>query len=523
MGMNVAVLLHNAAKAFGDAPAVSLGDGLTHDYAELGRRVARLAGAFGAALHLSPGDRIALAMRNRPHYLELLFASWHAGLVAVPINARLHPKEIEFILRNCGAKVCFVTEDLAPLIAPMCETLDDLRRVVCVDEGEYEALFAHDPIGLHPASPEAPAWIFYTSGTTGRPKGATLTHRSLVAMTLSYLADVDYLTTADAFIHLGPQSHAVGLFSIPFVAKGCHHVLPASGGFDAPELLDLVGRYANVTFFLTPTMLRRLLDAPAVASAETDNIRTILCGAAPVYLDDVERALSCFGPRLWIGYGQGESPLTITALPKDVLAAATQLRCVERMQSVGIPRTGVEVRVADSQDGTLPPGEIGEVMVRGDIVMAGYWNDPSATRDTLRNGWLHTGDLGVMDPDGFLTLKDRFKDLIISGGMNVYPREVEEALLCHSGVREVAVVGVSDAEWGERVVAFVVPRERQTPTEAELDRLCLQAIARFKRPRRYFFVAELPKNNYGKVLKTKLRALAQREIEQIFRKRLDRG
>jgi long-chain acyl-CoA synthetase len=503
--MNTACLLSSAAKAFGERPAISLGRERRLDYRALAERSATLAGALRALPGVKPGARIALVMNNRPQYLELLFAIWHAGLIAVPINARLHPKELAFILKHCEARICFVTDELAPPILSLREALPSLERVICVDEREYDTLLTSDAIAAAEVDPRAGAWVFYTSGTTGRPKGAILSHRSLIAMSISYLADVDYLTAHDAFVHLGPQSHAVGLFSLSFVAKAAHHILPASGGYDPEELIELIGHYPRLSFFLTPTMLRRLLDAPGIEEAKIDNLRSVLCGAAPVYVEDVKRAIARFGARFGIVYGQGESPCTITALPKEVLAEAATRGPKERLASVGINRTGVEVRVADAEDRELPPGEVGEVLVRGDVVMNGYWNDAEASAAALRNGWLHTGDLGFMDKDGFLTLKDRSKDVIISGGLNVYPREVEEVLLGHKAVSEVAVVGAPDPEWGERVAAFVALREGERATQSELDALCLKHIARFKRPRAYYFIDELPKNNYGKVLKTELR------------------
>jgi len=204
-------------------------------------------------------------------------------------------------------------------------------------------------------------------------------------------------------------------------------------------------------------------------------------------------------------YGQGESPMTITALARARHTDTAHPRYLERLASVGLPYANVEVRVADADDRTLPPGETGEVLVRGDTVMRGYWGNAEATAATLRGGWLHTGDMGAFDADGFLTLKDRSKDMIISGGSNIYPREVEEVLLRHAGVAEVSVVGAPHADWGEEVVAFIVARGGVSVTHDDLDRLCLEHIARFKRPKRYRFVEALPKNNYGKVLKTALR------------------
>jgi long-chain acyl-CoA synthetase len=225
-----------------------------------------------------------------------------------------------------------------------------------------------------------------------------------------------------------------------------------------------------------------------------------------MYLADIQDAIAVMGQRFVQIYGQGESPMTITALSRHHHADASHPRHAQRLASVGVAQSCVEVRVADAENRALAPGTPGEVLVRGDVVMKGYWRNPEATAAALRGGWLHTGDVGALDEDGFLTLMDRSKDLIISGGSNIYPREVEEVLLRHAGVQEVSVVGRPHPEWGEEVVAFVVRRADAAATEAELDRLCLDNIARFKRPKSYRFVAELPKNNYGKVLKTELRA-----------------
>jgi long-chain acyl-CoA synthetase len=226
-----------------------------------------------------------------------------------------------------------------------------------------------------------------------------------------------------------------------------------------------------------------------------------------MYVADLEKALELFGPRLYQLYGQGESPMTISGLSKRSHADTADPRWKERLGSCGVPRTGVLVRVVDDNDDELPPGEIGEVTTRSDCVMEGYWENPAANADTLRGGWLHTGDLGSMDEDGFLTLRDRSKDMIISGGSNIYPREIEEVLLRHPDLVEAAVVGRPHPDWGEEVVAFVVTKPGGIVKEPELDRLCLDHIARFKRPRQYRFVDSLPKNNYGKVLKTELRRL----------------
>jgi acyl-CoA synthetase (AMP-forming)/AMP-acid ligase II len=288
------------------------------------------------------------------------------------------------------------------------------------------------------------------------------------------------------------------------VAKGAASVFPASGALDGAELLGLLTRWPGMSFFAAPIMVKRLAADPALSGADLSGLKTIIYGGAPMYLTDLEEALETFGPRLAQIYGQGETPMTITGLSLADHADREHPRWQARMQGVGFPRTDVEVRVVDQDDRALPPGEAGEVVVRGGVVMAGYWDQPEETAEALRGGWLHTGDVGSFDDDGFLTLHDRSKDLIISGGMNIYPREVEEALMTHPGVQSVAVVGRRDPEWGEAVVAFVVTDD-PPPTEADLDRTCIERIARYKRPKEYHFVDALPTNNYGKVLKRELR------------------
>jgi long-chain acyl-CoA synthetase len=257
-------------------------------------------------------------------------------------------------------------------------------------------------------------------------------------------------------------------------------------------------------------MVKRLTEAAASSGARAPGLQTLVYGGGPMYLADIERAMALFGDRFAQIYGQGESPMTITALSKARHADRGHPRYFERLASVGLPHSVVEVEIRDASGRAMAAGDVGEVCVRGSVVMAGYWNNPEATSATLREGWLHTGDLGALDADGFLTLKDRSKDLIVTGGSNVYPREVEEVLLRHPAVAEAAVVGRPDAEWGEAIVAFVVPRGENPSTEA-LDRLCLDNIARFKRPKEYRFVERLPKNNYGKVVKTELRAALKPE------------
>jgi long-chain acyl-CoA synthetase len=464
--------------------------------------------AAGLAQRLRPNDRVALVMKNSPQYVELLFACWHAGLCAVPVNAKLHPRELEFILQNSGARLCFASAGRYAALAPLAASVDSLDEVIDADGPGYAALAAGPSMAVAARAAGDPAWLFYTSGTTGRPKGVTLTQKNVMAAILNYFSDVDAVAPGEAIIHAAPMSHGSGFYILPHVAHAGLNVVPESGGFDAPEIYALLQAHRGVTMFAAPTMVKRLVDYPG--DADTRNLKTIVYGGGPMYVADCKAALARFGYKLAQIYGQGESPMTITAMGKAIHAATEHPRYAERLASVGQAFTGVEVSVGDGHDRPLPANEIGEVLVRGDPVMAGYWDNPGASAETLRGGWLHTGDVGSMDEDGFLTLKDRSKDVIISGGSNIYPREVEEVLLRHPGVSEVSVVGGKHPEWGEIVIAFIVARGA-APDQAELDALCLDHIARFKRPKAYRFVAALPKNSTGKVLKTELRQMLQRE------------
>jgi long-chain acyl-CoA synthetase len=301
------------------------------------------------------------------------------------------------------------------------------------------------------------------------------------------------------------MSHGAGLYNFPNMLAGARHVIPESGAFDADEFLALAAHHRRATAFAAPTMVKRLVDRATAQALPDDAIKTIVYGGGPMYVADIRRALDVMGNRFVQIYGQGESPMTITVLSRDRHADRAHPDYEARLGSVGVAQSVVEVRVVDDRGRALPCGEAGEVIVRGDTVMRGYWRNAESTAAALRDGWLYTGDIGALDAHGFLTLKDRSKDLIISGGANIYPREVEEALLTHPGVDEACVVGRAHPEWGEEVVAFVVRRAGTDVDEAALDRVCLERIARFKRPRVYRFVDALPKSNYGKVLKREVR------------------
>lgn len=504
--MNLAVWVERHGRRRPDRPALALGERVHADWATFAARTAAGAAGLRQEFGLSPGGRVAILMSNRPEYLEAMFAVWHAGLVVVPVNARLHRDEVAYIVEHSTAAVVVTDAEHAGDADSMIGAVESLRSVVVAPGEQWDRLTASTPVALTDRRPDDPAWLFYTSGTTGRPKGATLTNRNLLMMSLSYFADIDPISPNDSVLHAAPLSHGSGLYGLPHIARGAVSVIPESGGGDGPEIVALMKRWPGMSFFAAPIMVKRLAADPAVADADLTDLKTIIYGGAPMYLADLENALGVFGPRLAQIYGQGETPMTITALSKADHDDHVDPQWQERMQSVGFPRTDVEVRVVDAEDRELPVGEIGEVVVRGDVVMAGYWNQPDATAETLRGGWLHTGDVGSFDEYGYLTLRDRSKDLIISGGMNIYPREVEEALLRHPGVRAVSVVGRPDTQWGESVVAFVVTADDGSPPSIDdLDQTCLDSIARFKRPKDYRFVDALPTNNYGKVLKRELR------------------
>lgn len=505
-GVNPAVWVQRHGRLRREAAAIAAGERVHLSWGEFAARTAAIAGGLREHPGVSPGERLAIVMSNRPEYLEALYSAWHAGLVAVPVNARLHRSEIAYILEHSAASVLVTDPEHAGDVESLTGEVASLRATVVAPGQRWERLAAAQPAALVDRRPEDPAWLFYTSGTTGRPKGATLTNRNLLAMSMSYYADIDQVMPWDCIVHAAPLSHGSGLYGLPHVARGALSVLPAAGGMDAAQLGVLLGRWSGVSFFAAPTMVKRLAADSQLTSAELSHLKTIVYGGAPMYLADLERALEVFGPRLAQIYGQGETPMTITGLSQADHAEREHPRWRERLQSVGVARTAVQVSVVDEEDRHLPAGEIGEVVVRGEVVMAGYWGAPQASAEALRGGWLHTGDLGSFDEQGYLTLRDRSRDLIISGGMNIYPREVEEALLHHPRVHSVAVVGRPDSEWGESVVAFIVPVDGAAPPpREELDRACLERIARFKRPREYYFVDSLPINSYGKVIKRQLR------------------
>lgn len=501
--MNIAMLLQRSAHVHGARPAIAFGSEVLANYRQFYEQAGRLARHLREDWGIAPGDRIGLCCANHAAYLEAMYAAWIAGAAVVPMNSKLHAREAAWILEHSEAKACWTdaaSRKQLRAVAP--------KDLAIFDIDSVSNLRSTQSLLVEPRGTDDLAWLFYTSGTTGRPKGVMLSHGNLLYATQCFLSDVHAVPPGEVLLHAAPQSHGSGLYNFAYVARAGLNVVPISRGFDEDEVLNMAQQYPGVCMFAAPTMVKRLVNAERAKPGRAQHIGIIIYGGGPMYLADIQDAIAVIGQRFAQIYGQGESPMTITTLPQHVIAEAAHSRHLERLASVGHVQLGVELSIMSEDGRELACGEIGEVCVRGPMVMRGYWKNQQATSEAIRDGWLRTGDVGVLDADGFLSLKDRSKDMIISGGSNIYPREVEEVLLRHPAVAECSVVGRPHPEWGEEVVAFVALKPDVPGVGAdELDALCLQNIARFKRPKHYRFANELPKNNYGKVLKTELRKL----------------
>lgn len=491
--MNVANLLRLSALCFPDRPALSWGR-TRLSYGEFDRRSAAFADWLvteGGA----PGGRVVLFLDNRPELLVTLFGTFRAGSTIVPCNSRLTAEELGFIVEDCGVAVV-VTDPAHETVARSAAAATGARVIVAGHE--LDAVLATPPATLEPAEvdPDDTAWIFYTSGTTGRPKGAMLSHAVLNFCTISWLADLTPLDEHDVTLHAAPLSHGAGFHALAATARAAHQVIPDAVSFDPAGILELIRARGVTNTWLVPTQIVMLTDAADHLPVPT--LQHVVYGGAPMTPAAMTRALERFGPVFVQLYGQGETPMTATFLRR-------QDHLPELLGSAGRPRPGIEIRIVDDAGQSLPPGEVGELVVRGPSVMSGYWNRPEATAETVVDGWLHTGDLGRMTADGIVFLLDRSKDMIISGGSNVYAVEVEQVLSQHPAVGEVAVVGVPDDLWGELVVAVVVPAPGEPVDTEALGRFCREHLAGYKLPRRFVVQDALPRNAYGKVLKRELR------------------
>jgi len=506
--MNISHWLYQTGLSRSSTPAIRFGTDLHATYGDFAQRSAAIGHYLTDTLNIGRGDRVALFVGNCPEYLEVLHGVFWIGAIAVPINHKLHPREAAWIISNAEAKVAITeTGNVYPGV-------DDLEGE-CIELGIWGDDLINVAQNAPPVTPpvdtdsDEVAWLFYTSGTTGRPKGVMLTHRNLIAMSMSYALDVDTVSPQDNSLYAAPMSHGAGLYHFPIIRAGGCHIVPQSRSFDPAEVAGLARELSNLVFFAAPTMVKRLIAHAAETGYDGAGIKTIIYGGGPMYLADIDEALSRFRVRFVHIYGQGESPMTITVLPHDLVVDTSHPNASARRASVGFAQACVQVRVVDKFMQDRATDEVGEVVVAGDTVMKGYWRNDDATAKTVVDGWLWTGDLGSIDRDGFLTLTDRSKDVIISGGTNIYPREVEETLLAHDAVFEVSVIGMPCTEWGEEVVSFVVLGADKTCDTVELDAWCKSRMASFKKPKQYHFLQDLPKNSYGKVLKTSLRESAQ--------------
>ena len=509
--MNIGQCLTKSARTFPNNLAIAYGTRKL-SYAEFNYRVNRLANALYKQ-GIRQGDNVAVLMYNCPEMLESMFAGFKAGCGVVPINFRLHPKEYAFIIKHSEAKVVIISPEFNEEIIKACALFPCVQSIItlsgaCDNLLDYESLLSAESDQYDDAGVDAEdvAWIFYTSGTTGSPKGAMLTHRNLLSMTMNFYADMaPGFGSSDVALHAAPLSHGSGCYALPNIAKGAANVILESKSFDTETVLRTIQEYRVTNMFAAPTMIKRLVDSPAIDRYDRSSLKYFNYGGAPMLVEDLINAMKKLGPCLVQLYGQAESPMTITYLSHTNHVLDGNSDQMKRLASAGIPRTDVEVEIVDPDGNELPPGETGEIVTRSDLVMKGYWRAPEATAEVLRDGWLHTGDMGYMDEHGYLFLMDRSKDMIISGGENIYPREIEEVIVGHSAVREVAVIGIPDSQWGEAIKAVVSLVPGGKATETELINFCTEHIARYKKPQSVDFVDELPKNNYGKIVKRELR------------------
>jgi long-chain acyl-CoA synthetase len=435
-----------------------------------------------------------------------------AGLGVVPMNARLHPDEHAYMIGDSGARFLVYHEEFSSHVATIRKHLTGVERFIAIGRGEpgdlsFEEVQAGRPATPPEASiePDDLAWIFYTSGTTGRPKGAMLTHRNLLAMVQLMLLDLNPAVETDVLLHGAAITHGSGISIFHHIARGAASAFPASRSFEPRRIFEAIQRYRATTMFMAPTMIHVLTTSGAHREYDLSSLHTVFYGGGPMYVEQQQAAVATFGPIFCQLFGQGEAPMACAALPKAEHLPGDDPVKLRRLASAGRETTGVRVRIVDDADREVPAGSPGEIVVRGDLVMKGYWNAPEASAETLRGGWLHTGDVGHLDADGYLYITDRKKDMIISGGANIYPRELEEVICAHPAVHEVAVIGVPDEKWGESVRAVVVLRPGARATEPEIVEHCRRHLASYKKPAAVEFLAELPKNAYGKILKRELR------------------
>jgi len=509
--VDVLYALRRARQLHADAVAAYDGD-RSITYAQFADRVMRTANAL-RDLGVQPGERVAVLMLNSLRYFELYYAVPMAGAVIVPINIRWNAAEIVFGLSDSGARLLVVDDCFARLAPALSASLPELQYLFAGNAAcpagmaDYEARAAV----ASPTSQDGPlpdengvVALFYTSGSTGGPKGVMLTHKNLYANALHGM--VALTVTRDwVWLHAAPMFHvadATVVYSL-VMRGGRSCFIPA---FDPEACLQAIERYRVTHMFVVPTMLNAMVNHPSFDRYDTSSLRMMAYGASPMPLDLLRRAQEKLHCPFAQGYGLTESSPGLTYLGPEDHTLENADRQFAPVKSAGRAMMGVELRVVDLMDRELPPGEVGEVVARGDNIMKGYWNQPAITADTLRGGWLHTGDMGMFDARGYLYILDRRKDMIKPGGENVYSPEVESMIASHPEVLEVAVIGLPDEKWGEAIKAVVVRRLGSALTEQGLIDYCRERMAHFKCPASVDFMETLPKGGTGKVQKTVLRA-----------------
>jgi long-chain acyl-CoA synthetase len=489
-----------------DRPASLDGD-VTITFAQHLDRVARLSHGLRSELGVAPGDRFAVMALNSHHYLELYHAAFLGAGVVNPLNLRLAPKELEYILQNSGTKVCFTDQFFAGVIDKV-RGEAGLEHVVLIgggdvphDHGFEDLVSAAEPVIPDEPEEDDAAILMYTGGTTGLPKGVLIDHRA--AILDMYKIGVEFPFSADyVYLHQTPMFHAAsfgGILTIPAVGGATTYV----GLFEPGQVIDTIERHKVSTTVMVPTMIQMMLDHPSFDAARLSSLESLIYGASPMPHALVERLLSTLpGIDVYQGYGMTENCGLLT-----ILGPSEHREGGERLKSAGRPVTGSTVEIQDAEGRRVPVGEVGEVCARGGNFMRGYWQQDDATADAFRDGWYHTGDAGRVDEGGYLFLVDRVKDMIVTGGENVYSAEVENALTSHVAVAQAAVIGIPSEQWGEAVHAIVVLEPGASATEEELKAWCRDRIAGFKVPKSIEFRTEpLPLSGAMKVLKRELRA-----------------
>ena len=504
--MNLGGFLSQAARRFPGRDGLVWGD-RTWTWREMDQRVSALAAGL-ASRGVGKGDRVLVHSKNCNEMFESMFATFRLGAVWVPTNFRLTPEDVAFLASASGASAFLCHADFPEHAAAVAAAIPDLRvlaRIGAADFGDTElggliqaglgAVVANADVEYHD-----PCWFFFTSGTTGRPKAAVLTHGQMAFVVTNHLCDLMPGTTeADASLVVAPLSHGAGVHQLAQVAHAVKSVLLPGERFDPEEAWRLVAEHRITNMFTVPTILKMLVEHPAVDRHDHTSLRYVIYAGAPMYREDQKLALKKLGRVLVQYFGLGEVTGNITVLPPALHEAED--RPEARIGTCGFARTGMEVQIQDESGRELPPGETGEICVCGPAVFAGYYNNPEANAKSFRNGWFRTGDLGRMDAEGFVFITGRQSDMYISGGSNIYPREIEEELLTHPAISEIAVLGMPDRLWGEVGVAVAVLRPGHELAEAELIAWMEARIARYKVPKRVFFWDALPKSGYGKITK----------------------